>query len=124
MYVGKIVNDGEIRDVDRVVTNGSGRVLDLETSLKVVNHSPTGFCWGYAGSGPAQLALAILLDYLSDRSYALLIYQEFKSKVIARLPMDEDFILTDLEIENAITEINLAMATTENDARKQRRAKA
>ncbi len=29
-------------------------------------HSPTGMNWGYAGSGPADLALAILLDYLQE----------------------------------------------------------
>jgi len=26
-------------------------------SQAVYNHSPTGFSWGYEGSGPAQLAL-------------------------------------------------------------------
>jgi hypothetical protein len=108
MYTGKIVNEGEIKDVDRIVTNGEGKVLDLEASLRVVNHSPTGFCWGYNGSGPAQLALAILLDHLNgDRAYALSIYQDFKDKVIARLPIDEDFVLTDQQVESAITEINI-----------------
>lgn len=29
-------------------------------------HSPTGMNWGYQGSGPADLALAILLDYLNE----------------------------------------------------------
>lgn len=38
------------------------RQLDPRQSQKVWNHSPDGFEWGYAGSGPAQLALAILLD--------------------------------------------------------------
>lgn len=35
----------------------------LDPKLKLVNHSPTGFSWGYGGSGPAQLALAILADH-------------------------------------------------------------
>ena len=35
--------------------------LDPEISQKVRNHSPDGFNWGYCGSGPAQLALAIVL---------------------------------------------------------------
>jgi Family of unknown function (DUF6166) len=109
MYTGKIIHDGEILDVDRIVINGKGKQLNLEASLRIVNHSPTGFCWGYAGSGPAQLALAILLDHLNgDRERALSLYQEFKFKVIARLPMDEDFILTDQQIEHAITEIDVA----------------
>lgn len=42
----------------------NGKPLSLERSLKVFNHSPSGFSWGYGGSGPAQLALAILLRYL------------------------------------------------------------
>lgn len=54
-------------------------------SLKLVNHSPDGFNWGYSGSGPAQLALAILLVFLSDE-LALAQYQSFKEKLIAGLP--------------------------------------
>ncbi len=30
----------------------------------VVRHSPAGFNWGYAGSGPADLARSLLLDVL------------------------------------------------------------
>jgi Family of unknown function (DUF6166) len=109
MYTGKIIDDGEIKDVDRIVTNGNGKTLDLDASLKVVNHSPTGFCWGYLGSGPAQLSLAILLDHLNgDRERALALYQDFKFKVIQWLPMDSDFVLTDEQIETAITEIDVA----------------
>ena len=108
MYTGKIINDGVIKDVDRVVTNGSGKRLNLEASLRVVNHSPTGFCWGYGGSGPAQLALAILLDHFNgDRDRALSLYQDFKSKVIAGLPMDSDFVLTDEQVESTISEIDI-----------------
>ena len=33
----------------------------LPWGVEVVPHSPTGLEWGYHGSGPAQLALAILL---------------------------------------------------------------
>jgi Family of unknown function (DUF6166) len=45
------------------------------------NHSPSGFEWGYAGSGPAQLALAILADHCGDDEEALNFYQRFKWKV-------------------------------------------
>ena len=109
MYTGHIINDGEINDVDRIVINSrSGKALDLEASLKHVNHSPTGFCWGYYGSGPAQLAFAILLDHLNgDVDRAKSLYQDFKSKVIARLPMDENFVLTDEQVESAITDIDI-----------------
>ena len=37
----------------------SGKSGMRPLSLAVRNHSPTGPAWGYDGSGPAQLALAI-----------------------------------------------------------------
>jgi Family of unknown function (DUF6166) len=108
MYTGIIINDGEIKDVDRIITNGKGQTLDLEASLKVYPHSPTGFCWGYGGSGPAQLALAILMDVFNgDDARALSMHQEFKDMVIARLPMDEGFVLTDQQVESAISIIDI-----------------
>jgi hypothetical protein len=36
----------------------------LPIRLDLRNHSPTGFEWGYRGSGAAQLSLAILADYI------------------------------------------------------------
>lgn len=107
MYTGKIMNDGEIKDVDRIVAH-NGKILSLDASLKVVNHSPTGFCWGYCGSGPAQLALAIMLEHFGgDKQAALSMYQDFKFKVIAGLPMDSDFELSDKQVEDAVTMINI-----------------
>jgi Family of unknown function (DUF6166) len=38
----------------------------LPLRLDLFNHSPTGFGWGYGGSGPAQLAVALLADALGD----------------------------------------------------------
>lgn len=75
----------------------NSRILDINKSLKIRNHSPTGFEWGYGGSGPAQLALAILLDYIPSRAEKL--YQKFKFDIIAGLPPDEWYI-KELEIDN------------------------
>lgn len=66
-------------------------------SLKVRNHSPTGFEFGYSGSGPAQLALAVLLDCLGDE-LAVRHYQDFKADFLAvakgnRLDVTEEQIL-------------------------------
>ena len=58
----------------------------LNPRLDLYNHSPTGFEWGYAGSGPAQLALAIVADHLRNDDEAFNLYQEFKRGVVARLP--------------------------------------
>ena len=54
-------------------------------SLKLVSHSPTGFEWGYGGSGPAQLAHALLLDYTDDAEIAMAHYIEFKNVVVSQL---------------------------------------
>lgn len=57
----------------------------LNPRFDLWNHSPTGFEWGYAGSGPAQLALALLAHHLHDDNEAVALHQEFKRAVIARL---------------------------------------
>jgi len=54
-----------------------------EPSQKLWNHSPTGFNWGYSGSGPAQLALAILLDVTGDADLAVSLHQDFKAAKVA-----------------------------------------
>ncbi len=51
----------------------------------LANHSPDGFEWGHGGSGPAQLALALLADHLADDDAALRLHQSFKWSVIAPL---------------------------------------
>lgn len=63
----------------------NGKHLRPERSQKVRNHSPDGFNWGYGGSGPAQLALAILLEYLPHED-ACNLYQDFKFSVVAGWP--------------------------------------
>ena len=55
----------------------------LPLHLGIRNHSPTGFQWGYSGSGPAQLALALLVDALGDVELAQQHYQDFKRQVVA-----------------------------------------
>lgn len=64
---------------------GAAYELDPRPSLAIENHSPTGFEWGYGGSGPAQLALAILLDYTGDQEFAAHQHQDFKWKIVANL---------------------------------------
>ena len=85
------------RTVMIIDENRSVRELRPDRSHAVKNHSPDGFNWGYAGSGPAQLALAILLEVTDDEATALAHYQDFKVEVIARIKSQE----TDWEIEEA-----------------------
>jgi hypothetical protein len=72
----------------------------LNPRLDLRNHSPNGFEWGYCGSGPAQLALAILADHLANDEQALDFYQRFKWAVIAELPK-RGWTLTSAQIEES-----------------------
>jgi hypothetical protein len=63
-----------------------GRELDPRFDLK--EHSRGGFAWAQAGPQAAQLALAILADYLEDDARALDLYQDFKWNIVAWLPSD------------------------------------
>jgi len=67
------------------VNGGSASSRPLPLRLDLWNHSPTGFEFGYGGSGPAQLALAILADCCGDE-LALQYHQAFKWAVVARIP--------------------------------------
>lgn len=66
----------------------------LNPRLDVCNHSPTGLSWGYSGSGPAQLSLALLCDVVGVER-AKRIYQRFKFSYIAVLPQKSGWVLTE-----------------------------
>lgn len=77
-------------------------VLDGDHTYRlphIAYHSPTGYAWGYAGSGPADLALSILADYFGEaeetvlghvrsmwapRSKAAALHQHFKSAFLEK----------------------------------------
>lgn len=71
-----------------VVSSGDDR-RELDPRFDLRTHSPTGFEWGYGGSGPAQLALALAADVLGDTDEALAVYQRLKFRLVARLAADE-----------------------------------
>jgi len=71
----------------------------------VVYHSPTGFEYGYLGSGPSDLALSILADYYGVKNDKEAIdgdawkyHNQFKEAFIARRNQDEPFEITENEI--------------------------
>jgi Family of unknown function (DUF6166) len=70
--------EGERGLTGQLVIRVDGEVLTPERSLALWNHSPTGFECGYAGSGPAQLALAILLAAGVEDARAVRLHQRFK----------------------------------------------
>jgi hypothetical protein len=85
-----------------VEEGGASRPLDPRLDLR--KHSPTGFEWGYSGSGPAQLALALAADVLGDDDRAQDVYQRLKFKLVAGLPR-EGWELTGDRIRAAIAAI-------------------
>jgi hypothetical protein len=75
----------------------------LNPRLDLWNHSPSGFEWGYGGSGPAQLALALLADHLGNDDEALKLYHDFK-RTVANLP-SYGWTLTSDQIQIALAAI-------------------
>lgn len=70
------------------VMNSDGLVVsrsDLPLRLDLRPHSPTGFEWGYGGSGPSQLALALCADALGDER-ARAVYQHYKWAHVSKFP--------------------------------------
>lgn len=81
-------------DFGNVTINGVK--LSPAPSLKVRNHSPTGFAWGYSGSGPSQLALAILLKAGVPADRAQTFYFKFRDQFIAPLKRESFAIRVDV----------------------------
>ena len=71
-------------------------ILSPAPSQRLYNHSPGGFQWGYPGSGPAQLALALLLDATGDPELSVSLHQTFKRDFVAL--WDDTWEITDLDI--------------------------
>ena len=87
IYKGIKTTEGGPQLVWKEVPQSDGRLgqvpLDPSPSQKLYNHSPDGFQWGYSGSGPAQLALALLLDVTGDGKLSVALHQDFKRNFIA-----------------------------------------
>lgn len=98
-YHGRRTEHGCAVDVEE-----DGEVYSLNPRHDLRNHSPTGLEWGYSGSGPAQLALALAADVLGDDDRAQEVYQRLKFKLVGGLP-DEDWVLSEGRILAAIEAI-------------------
>ena len=67
---------------EEVTVTVDGDPLDRRYDL--LSASPSGFEYGYGGSGPAQLAVAILAHAYDDE-FAVEYHQQFKREVVANL---------------------------------------
>jgi hypothetical protein len=108
LYIGSVTRDGSL-----VRVKSDHAEYQLPLRLNIRNHSPTGFAWGYGGSGPAQLSLAILVDHFHGRVsnagnakwLAEQLYQTFKFSVISSLAQDQGWAMTDQDISRSLCEI-------------------
>lgn len=89
-------------EIARVIRNG--QPLAIAPSLKLWNHSPTGFEWGYPGSGPAQLALALLNDATGNKTLAVEMHQKFKFAIVAKFPRKGTWQITRTQILSWVNE--------------------
>lgn len=94
-----VISKDSMGNVHRYVTVNQN-VLFPYDSWKVMKHTidPDDWCnWGYEGSGPAQLSLAILLRFCREGE-AVRFHQQFKRDIIAKLPANKDFQLSNQRI--------------------------
>jgi len=84
-----------------VTVSDGGMCRGLDPRFDLRTHSPDGFEWGYGGSGPAQLALALAADVLGVDEAALGVYQRLKFRVVGRLPAS-GWTVTEGELRDAI----------------------
>ena len=93
-YVGHRRGERTTAGRAQVFVREGAKEYTLPLRLDLFNHSPDGFNWGYGGSGPAQLSLAILADALNktnpemlrtNNEMAVELHQKFKDEEIATI---------------------------------------
>lgn len=99
------------------VVTVDGAPLSPARSQAVWNHSPDGFGWGYGGSGPAQLALAILLEGGVPPGRAVLLHQRFKWDFIAALSVHDTFTL-EVDVLPWVARVERELAEIAGDSNK------
>lgn len=85
--------DSERRNLALQISSSS---IPLNPHYDACKHSLDGFGWGYPGSGPAQLAFAMLVNAYygiepDPIKFAMRWYQHFKTAVIEKLDKDKGF---------------------------------
>ena len=82
-YSNRISKSGHQPVYKKLLPDGETTELPLWSSQKLSFHSPE-FNYGYSGSGPSQLSLALLLDATTVPETALSFYQYFKDDMVSK----------------------------------------
>lgn len=105
VYEGARSNSNGAVVIVRFEHNGQKHTRALDPRHDLRNHSPDGFEWGYGGSGPAQLALALCIDHLGgDLERAQRVYHGVKFALIGPIQAPT-WTLTTEQIAQAIEKI-------------------
>lgn len=84
----------------------------LDAYFDECNHSPDGFSWGFGGSGPSQLAYAMIretlrrLGFPNDEAkyFSQRLHQKFKWDVVAKFPQNLPFVCSMNRVQDWIDE--------------------
>ncbi len=78
---------GPLFQHDIVCRRNPDGTVSVNIQQRIVRHSPDGFEWGYAGSGPSDLALNILSIFIGQEAAERGgLYQRFKDQFIVSMP--------------------------------------
>lgn len=99
----------EAEDAARRLGAPGGYGSRLAQRQDLFDHSPYGFEWGYSGSGPAQLALALCAHTLGeDDDRALRVHQGVKELLV--VPLRASWVLSQMQVLEAIRMVEANVA--------------
>jgi len=96
------------RTIDGLVVTVDGAALPEHYEVK--RFTKFGFEWTYEGDSPRQLALAILVDHLSDNARALRLTEPFMKAVVANFGNEWEMSSADIDAALAALKKNQAPA--------------
>ena len=99
VYRGRRDPTAPVDEEVEIVVDGES----LDCRYDLLSASPSGFEWSYGGSGPAQLAIAILAHAYDDE-FACEHYQQFKLEIVSELP-EEGWTLTKQDLDTWVREV-------------------
>lgn len=112
-YEGKRGPNGLLIYVVKDQETESAQISQLSPRTDLMKYTPEGaFECGFKGSGPSQLALAILADHLNDVREAVDLHLNFRDRVIVGLPRDRDWSLTKVNIDTQLTALRSSGAAS------------
>jgi len=71
---------------EQVFVAREGHVRFLDPRYELETFSPDGLSWGYAGSGPSQLAIAMLMEVLDDWNRVKRLWPRFLDHFVVKVP--------------------------------------